>query len=179
MAKLHFERVTRDVEFTSFDCGVESINDYVKNSYYPTILQHAYTYCILYNDYIIGYYQVYFREIELEDLPDSISEYDCGIENIRISAVHIRFIAIDKKYQKNKIGTSVLRVIIKDIRELAEMWPVRLITIDARLDLMNWYCKEGFLPMHNNTVGQDDVTQWMYMDCMRFSRELDEYLDSF
>ncbi len=37
MGKLVFQRVTKNVSEETFDCGVESINDYVRNSYYPSI----------------------------------------------------------------------------------------------------------------------------------------------
>ena len=46
METLEFERVTQEVETCCFDCGVDSINEYVRESYYPMILQHAYAlYC--------------------------------------------------------------------------------------------------------------------------------------
>ena len=44
MANLQFHLINEDVETTSFDCGIESINDYIKNSYYPLITQQAYAY---------------------------------------------------------------------------------------------------------------------------------------
>ena len=47
MGKLLFEKVTKDIETidsSSFDCGVDSINGYIRESYYPTIFQEAYAY---------------------------------------------------------------------------------------------------------------------------------------
>ena len=119
-----------------------------------------------------------FRDVELTDLPDDIAEYDSEVKDNRITAVHIRFIAIDKEYQKKKLGTSTLQIIIAYVRQLTQMWPVRIITIDARLDLMKWYIEEGFLSMVHNKPGQQGVTQAMVMDCMRYEEELSEYVDS-
>lgn len=178
MATLQFKRVTKDVEYLPFDCGVDSINEYVKNSYYPTIMQQAYAYCIMSNHIILGYYQILFRELELDDFPDEISEYNADIKEDKISSVHIRYLAIEKKYQSNKIGTNTLQVIIKDIEQFAENWPIRVIAIDARNDLVEWYEKQGFKRMRKNTVGQDISTEAMYFDCMRFSDELETYLES-
>ena len=93
-------------------------------------------------------------------------------------SVHIRYLAIEKKYQSNKIGTNTLQVIIKDIEQFAENWPIRVITIDARNDLVEWYEKQGFKRMRKNTVGQDISTVAMYFDCMKFSHELETYLES-
>lgn len=46
MGNLQYRKVTREVEDTSFTCDIPSIDEYVKNSYYPTIVQHAYGYSI-------------------------------------------------------------------------------------------------------------------------------------
>lgn len=62
---------------------------------------------------------------------------------------------------------------------MADAWPVRLITIDAREELEEWYVKEGFIRMKRNTIGQDGVTVAMYYDCKKFSKELKEYMEDF
>lgn len=177
MGTLQFRKVTRNVEDIHFECGKESINEYVKNSYFPTILQHAYAYSIMKGDIILGYYQILFREIELTDFPDDISEYEDSIKDGKISSVHIRFIAIDKKYQRNDLGTATLKTIIKDVSELAKHWPIRVITLDATLELHDWYEDMGFVDMKNNTPGQEGVSTAMYFDCHCFPSELNEYIE--
>lgn len=37
MGTLEFKRIMRDVKEQEFDCGVESINNMIKESYYPFI----------------------------------------------------------------------------------------------------------------------------------------------
>ena len=91
MGKLQFIEVDNKVEDAIFDCGIESINNYIIESYYPRIVQNAYTYSIMYKDIILGYYQIMFREIKLEDFPEEISDYSKEINNSKLSAVHIRF----------------------------------------------------------------------------------------
>ncbi len=178
MATLQFKQVTQQVESLSFDCGVNSINDYVKNSYYPLITQQAYAYSIMCGKDLLGFYQIMFREIKLNDLPDDISEYDSGIKDGIVSAAHIRYIAIDKRFHGHKIGTGTLRSIIKEVDLFSESWPIRVITIDARNDLVNWYKEEGFREMTRNTEGQDGTTVAMYFDCMKFSDALEAYINS-
>ena len=175
---LTFKSVTKEVEYLEFDCGIQSINEYVKNSYYPHIAQQAYAYRILGNDCLLGFYQILFKEIELDHFPEEISDYyDSEVNDEKISSIHIRYIAIDKKYQRNSVGTGTLRAIIKYVEEFSNSWPIRLITIDARPELVGWYEKEGFRKMTENTVGQDGTTIAMYFDCGRFSKELFEYID--
>lgn len=176
MGSLRFDIVTKDVMNTDFDCGVDSINEYVRDSYYPTIVQHAYAYSISHNDIVIGYFMVMFREVSLEDFPEDIAGFDPEIKEGNLSSLHIRYLAIDKKYQKRHIGTAVLRSIIKKTEDMAVTWPIRVITIDARIDLVEWYIREKFNMMANNRPGQDGVTSAMYYDCMKFSDELEQYI---
>ena len=178
MGTLCLKRVTKAVEDTSFSCGISSIDNYVKNeSYFPHIAQHAYAYCVMADDVVLGYYQVLFREIELADFPEDIAEIDPNIKDGKISAVHIRYIAIDSNFQGNGIGTGTLKTIIKDVEELSNLWPIRVITIDARVELVDWYKKVGFVKMINNSPGQEGQTVRMYFDCMKFSGELAAYIE--
>ena len=178
MGKLQYRKVTEEVENTSFTCGVRSIDEYVRNSYFPTVVQHAYGYSISGKGTILGYYMIMFREIELDDFPEEIADYDPEIKDRKISAVHIRYIAIDEKYQHKNIGTATIQTIIKEVEILAEKWPIRVITIDAREDLVSWYEKLGFRKMVNNTPGQDGVTVSMFFDCMQHKDTFVKYIDS-
>ena len=175
MRTLQFKKVTQDVEDHHFDCGVQSINEYVKFSYWPFIIQHAYAYSITYGDKVLGYYQLLFRDIELEKLPPDIADYDFDEHYRKVTAVHIRYIAIDKAYQGHKIGTNVMKAIINDCRELAKDWPIRVITLDANVDLVDWYSGFDFQVMPYNTPGQDGITTAMCLDCMMHSEELAQY----
>lgn len=175
MGLLQFKRVTRDVESNSFDCGIKSINEYVKESYFSSITQQAYAYGIFSEGLLLGYYQIFFREINLTDFPDEMSDYFSEINDNKISSLHIHFIAIQKEYQRNKIGSSTIKVIIQGVKELSENWPIRVITLDSRNELVEWYKKEGFKIMKNNTFGQDGVSVAMYLDCFRFADDLEEY----
>lgn len=176
MGILQFRKVTQSVENSPFDCGVESINYYVRHSYYPLIIQQAYAYSVASKDKVLGYYQVLFRDIELDKFPEHIAEYRFDDHYLKLTALHIRYIAIDKKYQRLGIGTSVMRTIIKNCRELADVWPVRVITLDANVNLVRWYSGFDFRKTLSNTAGQDGVTTMMFLDCMRYSAELEEYV---
>lgn len=175
MGTLQFKKVTQSVENLPFDCGVESINEYVRTSYYPLIIQHAYAYSVMSGGKVLGYYQVLFRDIELEKFPEEISDYSFDEHNLKVTAVHIRYIAIDKKYQKHKVGTSVMKSIIKRCRELANDWPIRVITLDANVDLVKWYSGFDFKVMPSNVADQEGVTTTIYLNCMKYADELLEY----
>ena len=175
MAELRFYKVTKDVENIKFDCGIKSINEYIQQSYYPLIIQQAYTYSVQSGDKVVGFYQIMFREIELNDFPDEISDFsDSGIDENKIVAVHIRFIAVDNNLHHHKLGTNILRIVIESIKKLSKEWPIRVVTIDAREELIGWYEQEGFKKMKNNTPGQDGVSEAMYFSLLNYSDELEE-----
>lgn len=155
MANLNFKLITDSTAISdSFDCGVESINKYVKDAYYPLLAQHAYVYNIIGGGESLGYMQFLFRDVELDYFPDEISYIDPGVKENVLPAIHIRFIAINKKYQKKRIGTAALQTAIFRIEKMTEDWPVSMITIDARYDLVKWYEEEGFKAMVKNKPGK-------------------------
>ena len=72
MVKLTFKQVTQQILDLPFDCGNESINEYIKDSYFPLITQKAYTYGVMQENILLGFYQLMFREICLNDFPEKI-----------------------------------------------------------------------------------------------------------
>lgn len=55
----------------------------IKESYYPFITQHAYTYSIYYEKYLIGYIQILLRDIMLYSFPEDIADTDPGVKMIQ------------------------------------------------------------------------------------------------
>lgn len=178
MSKLTYKFLQKEIKSGEFDCGVESINKYVVDSFFATLLQHGYAYQILYNnDIVVGYYMITFNHVKIEDCPETISEYTSGLSDF-LYCVEIKYLAIASDYQNKKIGTNVLLTIIKSIKDYALKFPIRLITIDARSDLVDWYKKMGFIEFPKNPNWQEGYTTKMYIDCMIHEKELEEYLDS-
>lgn len=177
MSNLTYRFLQSEIKDGEFDCGVESINQYVVRSFLATLLQHGYAYQILYNEKVIGYYMITFNHIMLEDCPEAISDYTSGLNDF-LYCLEIKYLAIDKVYQKKGIGTIVLPTIIKCIKDYAVRFPIRLITIDARVDYIDWYKKMGFEELPINPKWQDGYTKKMYIDCMIHQKELEEYIDS-
>lgn len=185
MAQLYFELITKlSQAYIKCDCGNKTINQYVSDSYFAALAQHAYAYNICaYNNYgvrfSLGYIQILFRDVELKHFPSDISDIDPGIKEAGLPAIHIRYLAIDKKYQHSKIGITALEAMIKKIQELSKEWPISMITIDARQELVKWYEKVGFKVMIENWAGQDGYNVGMYYKCINKEEELSEYMESF
>lgn len=176
MSKMTYKLLQCDVKQDDFDCGVESINKYVYESYWATLLQHGYAYQIEYDSRIIGYYMITINHMMLEDCDEKISEYSSGLSNY-IYTVEIKYLAIRKNLQGKKIGTAVLKSIIKSIKDYLYYIPFRLITIDARDDYIRWYESLGFIKCPVNSAGQDGYTTKMYLDCILNEEKIKEYQD--
>lgn len=162
MAGIEFKLLDNEVE--NFVCGNHSIENMIANAYFQTILQHGYAYEFYNNGIILGYYMIRFEKVLLSQCEEAVEGYyDEALKNYY--AVHIHFLAVDKRYQNRNIGTAVLNVIIKRIREMAKLWPIRLITIDALKDKYEWYIKNGFLPFNEEDLEDDKSVICMYIDC--------------
>ena len=171
---MRYELLHHDVKPCEFDCGVDSINEYVYQSYLATLLQHGYAYQIVHKNKILGYYMLTINHVLLEDCPEEISEYTSGLSEY-LYTVEIKYLAIHKNFQHKGVGTQILKSIIKIIKDLMKYLPFRLITIDARDDYVKWYEKMGFVKFPINSAGQDVYTTKMYIDCMQNQKELNEY----
>lgn len=179
MGTLYFKRVTREVESTDFDCGVASINQEIKDSYYPTLTREANAFSILYNDVVIGYCAVVFNEVAYDNFPEDLSDNGAGWKANSITVIHIKYIAVDKQYQHKGLGTAILRSLIAKARQLGNEWPIRAITMDARNELVNWYSKENFEKMCANPAQQEGVSTAMFIEFNPYDDELNRFISDF
>ena len=170
MEQPKIKRVTEGVQNTKFDCGDEYINNLIKNSYYPSLLNKVCTYEVEVGSEIIGYCMYCFNEVVVEQFPNDFSghEYDLEATGIKktVTVVHIVFLAIDLKYQKQGNGEKLLGGLIKLFDDLAKKYPIQAITLDSKLKLVKWYEKSGFRVMRTNKKEQAGITEYMYLTCM-------------
>lgn len=177
MGTLIFKRVTQEVESTDFDCGVDSINQEIKESYYPTLTREANAFSISYEGVIIGYCAVVFNEVVYQSFPENISEYCAEWKENSITVVHIKYIAVGTQYQRRGLGTAILKTLIAKARIMACEWPIRVITMDARNELVGWYSKENFSKMCANPTQQEGVSTAMFIEFNPYNSELENYVE--
>ncbi len=178
MGELIFKKLYRDVSQEEFNCGNDSINRLIYNSYYPTLLQHGYAYEVSDREShtVLGYYMIKFRSIKLEHCPKEVSEYFCDLIN-DCCALHITYIAVDKKYQGHRLGTHIMLSVIRTVRDMCQRFPVRLITIDALKDKCKWYQGLGFEMFDPADAYNESTTVKMYIDCVADRSAIQEYVD--
>lgn len=166
-----------DKDVSGFSCGNASIDRQVEKSYFATLLKQAYGYQIKIKDQIVGYYMLYFRNINMKIVNDIMEEeYDSGMLDYYI-AVHIRYLAIRKDLQHHGIGTNILKGIIRQVLLLSESYSIRMITLDALLEYYEWYKSIGFRDIPG--AESDGITKPMFMDCVSIedAGKLQDYVE--
>lgn len=164
-----------DKEVTEFKCANSSIEQQIEDAYFITLLKQAYGHQIVIDGTVIGYYMLYFKGIQLEEINKIMEEdYESNMADYYM-AMHIRYLAIDERLQHKGIGTRVLKGIIAEILRLSKIYPIRIITIDALSEYYEWYKTIGFKDIPGREF--DGNTYAMFMDCMSEAEleKLDEY----
>lgn len=136
MSQMRLDVVGADYDTSCINCGVGSIQDMMRNSYYMTICKQALAYNILIDNVIVGNCQINFGIFKDDD-------YNSG--NPEFCAIDIQYIAIDRKYQNHGYGTLVLRMLIQNAFEWSTSLPIRCLTLNALPGLTELYRNNGFV----------------------------------
>lgn len=163
----HIEDISNNICLDNFDCKVSSINNFLKKeSYYKHILKESRTQLVLdRQNNVIAFYTIMFEEIFIED------DYDI----IKIPVLEIEYLAVDRKYHNNNIGTDLLMKIIAELEKQSEIIGGCGILIKALVDKEDWYSKRGFINI--NIYNYNDIyTVPMYWN-LRNEDLIESYFD--
>ena len=174
MGQIEMRKLISDPCNQAFDCGIAGINDMIKRSYFPTILQHLYCFEVKVDGEIIGYYMYGFRKLKMEECPGETGEYFSDLSDVCYT-LHLKYIAVASQYQHHGVGTKVLYLLIKQIFEMCKIWPVRLITLNALKERVDWYRSIGFKMFNELDMQNNDKDVQMYMDCLLDPDKVSEY----
>ena len=86
-------------------------------------------------------------------------------------ALHIQYIAVRKEYQQHHIGSSIFEHILQSVDDIVKCCPLRLVTLEAFHDLINWYSKYAFIDLAPNLDNPE--TNLMFSDLIS-SSDLDK-----
>lgn len=175
MASLSFDRLIDDVGIGKFDCGNGSINKMICESAFPTALNQAHAYCVKHGKRILGYYMITFLTNVVSNGPEILGEYTNFLDSF--TSLHVVYVAIDKRYQNNGLGTHVLEHIVQTAKELCEKIPIMFITLEALKEKQSWYAKRGFLPVNLSVLKDEEqaISNLMYFPCFDISKKVDNY----
>ena len=170
-----------DHEVNNFDCGDQDINEWIENSYYSTLSQQISAYEVKVGKLIIGYIALSIRKVSISHCPDYLSDYiDDSIDSM-VPSLCIQYIATDCRIQKRGYGDCILKTFLSMINKCINIQnlylPIRFLVIDAKLNLVEWYKKNGFQKMGRNHDSQEGVTEYMFIDLIRDIKALEDYAD--
>ena len=164
MGKINYTALRTREELVGFSCGNSSIDQLVANSFYPNQYRQIMAYKMSMCNHCVGFFSVSVVGISLENSDASVAEYFYNEPSF--AAVKLDYIAVDKRIQRNGIGTTTLEYIVQEARKLYKGWPVRLLVLDAVRDKVGWYEERGFEPINKADMDKISPTVAMYLDLM-------------
>lgn len=158
MGRVLIKRIENDPDLAQFNCGNGSIHGKIRDSYYATLLKEGYAYEIRLEGKVIGHYMLMVSRVAYD------TEFHTTHGGNMVSAVKLDYLAIDCKYQKLGYGTGVLKYIVKEVRDLCDRAPIRLLSLEALPDKAKWYIDNGFRPYNTKDLTSGKPLVAMYMD---------------
>lgn len=163
MSRISVELLCHEPDLDGFSCGVSAVDKMVSAAYFKHILLKKRVYKISFQDHGIGYYQLSFDRISLDNSDVTYTDYD---SDNWYGVLCIDFIAIKKEFQQKGIGSNILRQILLQALELSKKWPIRLVKIDSLCDETNWYLKNGFEYLYEDRLDREYGIIEMFFDLM-------------
>lgn len=135
MSELRLAVMNEDNYPDGISCGVASIDNLIKDAFAKTLFKQAKAYNIVLDNIIVGSCMVRFTSIEDEEY--YVADYT-------YTAIELVYIAIDKRIQRNGVGTKVLKILIEKAKNIADNFPIRFFTLNAFKNRKEWYVSNGF-----------------------------------
>lgn len=134
---------------SKFDCGDDDLNDFIKNDAF--VYQEkklTTTVLFFYKEEFIG-----FLSIAADSLKMNLQEkehYSLHHKQLEdVPSIKFARLAVDKRYQKQSVGTNILKWGIGYALDCSEKIAIRFITVDAYRDVVKFYQKLGYLVNQN------------------------------
>lgn len=160
MGSLTFTRMMKPAD-SNFSCGIESIDKMVEESYFLCLMKRSYAYEVTANETVVAYYRIELRRFDNSNFDPPLCEHSLNSYN-DLYALHIQYIAVRKKYQGKHIGDAVFKHILCTVDNIKKYCPLRLVTLEAFEELMNWYEKYTFIPLTRSRDNPE--THLMFLD---------------
>lgn len=169
--KIQLRRLGESDEVKGFDCGDDDLNEFITTDaplYYRVRLATSYVLENGDNGDVIGYFSLAHDRISLTDFPSNAAYnrfrkrfFAQGKMFKSYPALKICRLATDKKYRGEGIGAMIVNTIIGSYRNDNKAG-CRFITVDAYVDALPFYYKQGFAPLSKED--EESETRLLYFD---------------
>ena len=149
MMTVKLDKATHDRQH--FDCGVESLNNYLKvMANQQSQKDNTRTFVLVEEQNsarVIGYYTLTMTPIDLSALPDKLQKKHHNAS----SGGLIARLAIDKRYAKQGYGEWLLIDALNRLLQASETVAFPVVIVDAKDGAIGFYEKFGFTPFQDST----------------------------
>jgi GNAT superfamily N-acetyltransferase len=143
--------LTKAHDLSSFDCGNEALNIYIKKYALQNQKKNAgRTFIVtpIESNNIIGYYTLVTGAVSVENAPDQLKK---GLGNYPVPIVLIARLAIDKNCQGAGLGKNLLKDAFLRVLQASENIGIRAITVKAKDEnAVAFYKRYDFEPLLNS-----------------------------
>lgn len=144
MENLTTEVLLKNHDRDSFDCGVTSLNDFLKRYAIQNERKSlSRIYVCSSGNQIIGYYSLAFGSVMQEHIP---STHTRGLGRYEIPSMILGRLAIDIKFQGEGFGMSLLKDAMMKAIKASAIAGLKLMIVHAKdQNAQNFYLKHGFI----------------------------------
>ena len=147
--KFIFEKLSRDFARDDFDCGTESLDDFLKRYALQNLKKNISVTIVAVSEEnpkkILGYYSVSMAQVDFEDLPADLAK---SIPRYPVPAMRIGRLAVDRAAQGTGLGGGLLRHALYRALELSREVGTCIVLVDAiDENAKRFYEKYGFVSL--------------------------------
>jgi len=149
-AKLRSIIETTKSQYSSFQCGHESLNNYIKQFAKGNHRKGIGKTYVLFDEkerVVAGYYTISSGLIDIQALSD---EYKQGLPKYPIPSAHLGRLAVDERYKGKGYGGELLSDALLRIWEASKSIAIYAVTVDAiDISAKDFYLHYDFIPFQN------------------------------
>lgn len=144
LSAFRIEKLTKEHQFSTFDCGKPSLNDWLMR-YALTNQQSdsARTYVLRFEENVVGYYSLTAGSVSRDEAPVRVAK---GLANHPIGVILLARLAVDRAYHGRGLGISLLMDALRRCLGAAETIGARAVLVHALDDsAAEFYERFGFV----------------------------------
>jgi len=149
--KLIFEKISRNVNRDGFDCGVPSLNEYLKRYALQNLRKNVGVTIVATSDEdrkrVLGYYSVSMAQVEFDQMPEDLAK---GLPRYPVPAMRLGRLAVDVSTRGMGVGAELLRDALMRAVGLSREVGTCVVLVDAIDDKAKaFYLHYGFIPLQD------------------------------
>jgi len=128
-----------------FDCGQHDLNSYLERyAWNNQRANGAQTYVVCVDSVIAGYFTLCVGSVDYGDAPARITK---GLAKHPVSIMLLARLAVDRRFQKQGLGTALLKDALLRTLQAADIAGIRAVVVHAKDETVRqWYLRFEFEP---------------------------------